>query len=92
MIGPDWVTFYVKNHKVVLERIEMQNAEGLDREKEDDGKKEKKSIKSRNMWEQRRVVIGGNPRKRSWGENRREYFSAVPDGRRHGHFPEMWQF
>ncbi len=47
-----------------LERIGMQNTEGLDGEKED-GKKEKKnshtvkSIKRRNMWEQRRIVVGG---------------------------------
>ncbi len=35
MIGPDWVTFSVKNHTVVLERRGKQNAEGLDGEKED---------------------------------------------------------
>ncbi len=45
----------------------MQNTEGLDEEKQD-GKKEKKnsdivkSIKRRNIWEQRRVVVGGNPK------------------------------
>ncbi len=29
------------------------------------------------MWEQRRVVIGGSPKTRNWGENRRGYYSGA---------------